>query len=193
MNKKYKWFVFFLILLLTAGGNLCPAFADDDDHREKRRYQQRQRNHSEDDGRRNLPIAIDPAYTENCGACHFAYQPGLLPSGSWEKILAGLQDHFGESFELDPESTKKISAYLRTNSANYASGKLSAKIMKSLNNQAPLRITEVPHIRREHHEIQQDVLNRKSIGSLSNCQLATPVPKKEYTTMTTLRFHGKYK
>ncbi len=24
-------------------------------------------------------------YLEECGACHFAYQPGLLPSRSWKK------------------------------------------------------------------------------------------------------------
>ena len=169
MDKGHKLIVFLLVLSLTAGGGLCMAFADDDGRREKRRYQKRERKHSEDNGQRNLPIVSDPAYTENCGACHFAYQPGLLPSGSWEKILEGLADHFGESIKLDSESAKTISAYLRTNSANYSSGKLSLKIMKSLGKQAPLRITEVPYIRREHHEIQQNVLNRESIGSLSNC------------------------
>ena len=169
MDKGHKLIVFLLVLSLTAGGGLCTAFADDDGHRKKRRYQKQERKHSEDNGQRNLPIISDPAYTENCVACHFAYQPGLLPSGSWEKILEGLSDHFGESIELDSESAKTISAYLRTNSANYSSGKLSLKIMKSLGKQAPLRITEVPYIRREHHEIQQNVLNRESIGSLSNC------------------------
>ena len=167
MDKKHKLIVFLLVLSLMAGGGFCTSFADNDGHREKRRYQKRK--HSENNGQRNLPIVSDPVYTENCGACHFAYQPGLLPSGSWEKILAGLSDHFGESIELDSESAKTISAYLRANSANYSSWKLSLKIMKRLGNQAPLRITEVPYIRREHHEVQQKVLNRESIGSLSNC------------------------
>ena len=169
MNREYKWFIFLLIFLLTVGGDLYSAFADNDGRKEKRRYQKRERRHSEYNGKRNLPMVSDPTYEENCGACHFAYQPGLLPSGSWEKILAGLSDHFGESIELDSESAKTISAYLRANSANYSSGKLSLKIMKSLGKQTPLRITEVPYIRREHHEIQQNVLNRESIGSLSNC------------------------
>ena len=26
-----------------------------------------------------------PTYEEECGACHFPYQPELLPSGSWKK------------------------------------------------------------------------------------------------------------
>ena len=169
MDKGHKLIVFLLVLSLTAIGGFFVAFADDDGHRERRRYQKRERNHSEDNGQRNLPIVSDPTYTENCGACHFAYQPGLLPSGSWEKILAGISDHFGESIELDSESEKAISTYLRSNSANYSSRKLSSKIMKSLGKQAPLRITEVPYIRRKHHEIQQNVITRESIGSLSNC------------------------
>ena len=169
MNREYKWFIFLLIFLLTVGGDLFSAFADDKDHREKRRYHKRERRHSEDNGQRKLPIVSDTAYTENCGACHFAYQPGLLPSGSWEKILNGISDHFGESIELDSESSKTIFTYLKANAANYSSGKLSAKIIKSLGNQTPIRITEVPYILREHHEIQQNVLDRESIGSLSNC------------------------
>ena len=141
MDKGNKLIVFLLVLSLTAGGVLCTAVADNDDHRKKRRHHKQERKHSEDNGQYNLPIVSDTAYTENCGACHFAYQPGLLPSGSWEKILADLSDHFGESIELDSESAKTISAYLKANSANYSSGKLSIKIMKSLGNRAPLRIT----------------------------------------------------
>ena len=169
MDKGHKLIVFLLVLSLTVGGNFCTAFADDDGHREKRRYQKRERNHSEDNGQRDLPIVSEPAYTENCGTCHFAYQPGLLPSGSWEKTLAHLSDHFGESIELDPESEKTISSFLRSNSANYSTRKLSLKIMKSLDKRTPLRITDVPYIRREHHEIQQNVITREAIGSLSNC------------------------
>ena len=169
MDKGRKLIVFLLIFLLPVGGGLCTAIANNDRHREKHRYQKRERRHSQDNGKRNLPIVSDIAYSENCGACHFAYQPGLLPTGSWEKILAGLSDHFGESIELDSESAKTISAYLKANSANYSSGKLSVKIMKSMGNQAPLRITEVPYIRRKHHDIRKNVLDRESIGSLSNC------------------------
>ena len=79
MDKGHKLIVFLLILSLTVGGGHCTAIADDDGHREKHRYQKRERKHSEENGQCNLPIVSDPAYTENCGACHFAYQPGSLP------------------------------------------------------------------------------------------------------------------
>jgi len=63
---------------------------DDDDDRKRNRH------HSKKYRKRYLTPVNKPIYKEECGACHFAYQPELLPSGSWEKILAGLEDHFGE-------------------------------------------------------------------------------------------------
>ncbi|MCG6880933.1 MAG: diheme cytochrome c [Deltaproteobacteria bacterium] len=41
--------------------------------------------------------------------------------------------------------------------------------MKSIGSQTPLRITEIPYIRREHHEMDAKVFARESIGSFSNC------------------------
>ena len=178
MNRIHKWIVFLLAFLLTANGVFYTAFADQDDHKEKRRYQKRERKHSEHNGKRNLTIVNNPTYTENCGACHFAYQPELLPSGSWDKILADLADHFGEAIELDPESKKIIAEYLKANAADNSSAKLSARIMKSIGNQTPQRITEIPYIQKNHHEISQDVIKRESIGSLSNCSACHTTAEK---------------
>ena len=169
MKRIYVCVVLLLTFLLTGSGVFYAAFADHDDHKEKWRYQKRERRHSEHNGKRNLAIVNNPTYTENCGACHFAYQPGLLPSGSWDNILNSLVDHFGEEIDLDPESNKIILEYLKTNAANYSSAKLSGKIMKSLRNQTPSRITQISYIQRKHHEIQPKVFKRESIGSFSNC------------------------
>jgi len=71
-------------------------------------------------------------YREVCGACHFAYQPELLPSGSWEKMLAGLQDHFGQEIEVDANSKKIILDYVKSSGAEYSAAKRAVKIMSSL-------------------------------------------------------------
>jgi hypothetical protein len=165
----HKWILVLLIFLLSPSGVFYAAFADHDDHDEKRRYQKRERRHSEDNGKRDVATVNNSTYTENCGACHFAYQPGLLPSGSWDKILKGLADHFGEAVELDPESMNAIDEYLKAHAADNSPAKLSNKIMKSIGNQTPLRITQVPYIQREHHEIEPQVFERETIGSFSNC------------------------
>jgi hypothetical protein len=188
MNPRTKLIIFFVVFFLIFSGTLNYSIADDDDHREKRWYHKildwdddddhddnkhRKRNrerHRDGEHRRSLIKPVNnPTYNEECGACHFAYQPELLPEASWLKILTNLDDHFGESVELDDDSRKDISDYLKSNSAEYSSTKCAVKIMRSLGNQVPLRITDIPYIREKHHEISPNVLKRESIGSLSNC------------------------
>ena len=41
--------------------------------------------------------------------------------------------------------------------------------MRSLGNNTPIRITEIPYIQAKHRKINQDVFQWESIGSLSNC------------------------
>ncbi|SPD73566.1 conserved exported hypothetical protein [uncultured Desulfobacterium sp.] len=167
MSKSY---VFLLILLLAATGGFNAALADHDEHGEGRHHRERHRgDHSGEGGKSCLTPVSNPVYAESCGECHFAYQPELLPSGSWEKILAGLEDHFGETVELDSAAKKDISGYLAANGAERSSAKRAVKIMKSLGGNTPLRITEIPCIKDAHHDISPDVLKRESIGSLSNC------------------------
>ena len=178
MNRIHKWLLFLLTFLLTTNGVFYTAFADHDDHEKKSRYQKKERKHSEHNGNRDQTIVNNPTYTENCGACHLAYQPELLPSGSWAKILAEPADHFGEAIELDPEAEKIIADYLKANASDYSSTKLSSKIMKSVGNRTPQRITEIPIFQQKHREISQDVIKRESIGSLSNCSACHTTAEK---------------
>jgi len=147
---------------------------DDDDHDDHKK----DRNDSKHYRKRYLAPVDNPTYKEECGACHFVYQPALLPSGSWEKILAGLEDHFGEGLELDPESKKIIAEYLKANAAERSSAKRAVKIMRTLGNRTPLRITQIPYIQEKHHEVSPGVLKRKSIGSLSNCSACHTTSEK---------------
>ena len=166
-----KSIILVIALLLMGNGIFNAALADHNEHKERKRYQKRHRNSSEHDGMRQLKPVDNPTYKETCGDCHFAYQPELLPSGSWEKILAGLADHNGEEIEIDQESKKIISEYLRANSAEYSSAKRAVKIVRSLRGQTPMRITDVPYIRHKHEDddIPADAFTRKSVGSMSNC------------------------
>lgn len=186
MNRKTTLTMFLTVILIVFSGALYLAAADDDhkekswfhkildwddddddDHKHRKRNRKRHRD-NEHDGSYLKPVN-NPTYKEECGACHFAYQPELLPEASWMEILTNLDDHFGESIELDDDSRKAISDYLKSNSAEYSSAKRAVKIMRSLGNHVPMRITDTPYIREKHHEISPNVFKRESIGSLSNC------------------------
>ena len=177
-----------LMICLVWGTLFIPSFLAyaDDDHKENKwnvlladggkdddncKHQKRKRKHHQNRGNDSSDITPvnNSVYQAECGACHFAYQPELLPESSWIKLLTSLEDHFEESVELDADSQKNIIDYLRSNSADHSTTKRARKIMKGLGNQVPLRITQIPYIIKEHHEISPGVLNRESIGSLSNC------------------------
>jgi hypothetical protein len=124
------------------------------------------------DRKKEVAPAADPTYVKECGACHFAYQPGLLPERSWRKLLApdALVDHFGANAELDEAPRTAILDFLVANSADKSYYKRSKKIMTSLrSDEAPLRITDVPYIRRKHHEIPADLIKSDKVKSLSFC------------------------
>jgi hypothetical protein len=174
-----KIIIFLAACLLMTGIIYQVALADRDDHERKSYSERYERDdddkHKEDDdswksrSSSSLGPVNNPTYKEECGACHFCYQPGLLPVGSWDRILAGLDDHFGEVIVLDAESKKIIAAYLTANSADRSSAKRAVKITRSLGGRIPVRITDVPYIREKHHDISSNILNRQSIGSLANC------------------------
>ncbi len=120
---------------------------------------------------------VDPVknetYRSNCAECHYAYAPGLLPARSWRALLApkALENHFGENAELDEQDRREILRFLTENAADQSWYKRSIKIMRSLADDAtPLRITEVPYIKRKHSEIPARMVkeNRK-VRSLSYC------------------------
>ncbi|MBI3902549.1 MAG: diheme cytochrome c [Nitrosomonadales bacterium] len=112
-------------------------------------------------------------YREECGSCHFAYQPGLLPARSWEKLLDAdaLRKHFGENAELDKDTLKAIRDYAIENAADKSWYKRSRKIaLSAAEGVAPLRITEVRYIERKHHDIPEKMVKgNKDVKSLSYC------------------------
>jgi cytochrome c553 len=112
-------------------------------------------------------------YMDECGSCHFAYQPGLLPAKSWEKLLTpeALSKHFGENAELDKDTLTIIYNYAVANAADKSYHKRSRKIAQATaDGEATIRITELRYIKRKHHEIPQKMINdNKDVKSLSNC------------------------
>jgi mono/diheme cytochrome c family protein len=155
----------FVLLPFSAG------FADDDNHHDEKKWYKKifDDDNEEKHGNEYLPPVNNEIFKQECGACHFAYQPGLLPSGSWEGILNALPSHFGEEVSLGQKEVKIIGEYLQTNAAENSSAKRSRKIMRSLNGNTPLRITEIPYIKEKHHELNASIFSRQSIGSFSNC------------------------
>lgn len=112
-------------------------------------------------------------YVEDCGGCHFPYQPGFLPARSWERVVSGLADHFGENAELSAEGTQRVREFLLNNAAGEVHRGLPNKVASSLQDDSlPLRITETRFFQREHRELSRRMVEENpEVRSFSNCDV----------------------
>ncbi len=145
MNRNLA-LLFAAALLLGA----VVANADDDDDDDERPR----------GGKRTAPIARTTpewkAYEAECGSCHLAFPPNMLPAASWKSVMGGLTDHFGQNATVDAATKQTLEAWLVKN----AGGPLP---------KPTLRITTTNWWVREHDEISPSVYARKSITSAANC------------------------
>lgn len=105
-----------------------------------------------------LPATPMPSYQQECGSCHLAYPPGMLPAQSWSRILGGLQSHYGTDASSD--TTDQFREWLLGN----------AGTGKRVNGAPPQdRITLSDWFVREHRKLKPGVWSRPSVSSAANC------------------------
>lgn len=95
-----------------------------------------------------------------CGACHLAYPPQLLPAESWRGMMTQLDKHFGADASLDAKTATEIRAFLEVN----AGGNKREAAGKS-----PLRITETRWFKKEHDEVPARVWSSAAVKQPGNC------------------------
>jgi hypothetical protein len=100
--------------------------------------------------------ALKPApsrWTKECGGCHLAYSPALLPARSWERMLKEQAEHFGEDLSLSPKVASALLAQADADrTSTWAAWKLSHSAPQG---DSPQRITELRFWRRAHHELPE--------------------------------------
>ena len=104
--------------------------------------------------------ASDPVWKEECGSCHIAYPPRLLPASNWKQIMSSLDKHFGSDASLDQKTADHIAAFLERNAGRERASRTSST----------LRITDTRWFRHEHDEISARTWNNPKVKSASNCE-----------------------
>ena len=118
----------------------------------------------------SMPEVTNAKWKTECGGCHMVYHPGLLPERSWNKVMTGLDKHFGENASLDTATHDEIAQFLTANSADKQTNRRSIRINQSIKaNATPIRISETRYFMAKHDEISANTFKRKSIISASNC------------------------
>lgn len=113
------------------------------------------------DGGSSLAVPLLPQYQQECGSCHLAYPPGLLPAASWQRLMANLPRHFGTDASLDAAAGQAIGVWLTANAGSYK------KVREA---PAQDRISRADWFVREHREVAPAVWQRAAIKSAANCQ-----------------------
>lgn len=179
-----------LISLLVAGtvglatvGLLAEGYEERQETHEREGYGERDQGRGGDAAYDNreygdgsgLTYLSDPQYglyKGECGDCHMAYPPSMLPAVSWHAMMGNLEDHFGDDAELDAALANQITAFLARNAAGMGAGEYSERSRRATEGrEPPLRITQTDYFRGQHHEIQDKLVTGNSdVGSFSRCE-----------------------
>lgn len=148
-----------LLLLITF--LLTVSFADDDN-----RYSSYGK-----PTKKGVAPVNNTLYLKECGSCHFAYQPGLLPAKAWDKMMNNLENHFDTDASLAQEDFILISNYLNANSAEKNMHyKRSSRIVNSIRRgDIPDSISETPYIIKKHDKIKPSLITQPEVKGLFNC------------------------
>lgn len=115
--------------------------------------------HADDDDDERMPTARNALWQTECGACHVAYPPRLLPAESWRTLMSGLERHFGSDASLPPAARQEIGAFLEKNAGSN----------RQAAGQPILRITETRWFKREHDEVPDRTWKNPKVKSPANC------------------------
>jgi mono/diheme cytochrome c family protein len=112
------------------------------------------------DNVRQMPAKVPAAYAQECASCHLAYPPGMLPARSWQRLMGGLDKHFGSDASLDAATLQQIDNWLQAHAGTY----------KRVNEEPPQdRITRSAWFERKHRKIDPAVWKLSSVRSAAHC------------------------
>jgi cytochrome c553 len=102
----------------------------------------------------------DPTYRAECGSCHVAYPPALLPARSWQAVLGGLDEHFGTDASVDAKTLAGLRAFLDSN---------AGRDRRVGTGTAGLRISTSEWFWREHRKVPEATWKGAAVKSAANC------------------------
>lgn len=111
---------------------------------------------------RSPTVPLPPRYVQECGSCHVPYPPAMLPAPSWQRLMQGLERHFGTDAALDAASVQEISQWLQRHAGTY----------KRVREEPPEdRITRSAWFVRKHRadEVPPQLWQHPQVRSPSNC------------------------
>lgn len=112
-----------------------------------------------------MPADTPASYRSECGSCHLAYPPALLVAGDWQKLMAGLDKHFGSDATVDGKNRAEIESFLKRHAGD------PGRVGSGGN---PPRISQTARFVRKHDEVPARYWSDKRVRSVANCEACHP-------------------
>jgi hypothetical protein len=106
------------------------------------------------------PVNEPKSFRVECGSCHLPFPPSLLTATDWQKVMAGLEKHYGDDASLDNTARKQIEDFLVRNAGTER--RLSGA-------GDPPRLTASAWFKREHDEVPSSIWRDPKVKSAANC------------------------
>lgn len=193
MSPALKYALLPLLIVATAPFALADDDDDEDEEEEherrssysRREHEEHEEHEREEHGGRAQPAAgpsgVAPVtlseWTSECGSCHMAYPPGMLPARSWDALLADLPHHFGDDATVAEPTRAALAAYATANAADVSNYRLSRVLARATEGTTPLRVSTIPDILSQHDEIPKSWFAEPDIRSRANCVACHPNAK----------------
>lgn len=110
------------------------------------------------------PVADNATWRAECGSCHVAYPPALLPAEAWRQTMRSLDRHFGVDASVDAKTAADIDRFLAANAARGGGPTAGPEP----------RITTTRWFRHEHDEVAAAVFRSPSVKTAANCGACHP-------------------
>jgi nitrate/TMAO reductase-like tetraheme cytochrome c subunit len=94
-----------------------------------------------------------------CGSCHVAYPAQLLPATAWQRLMKGLDKHFGTDASVDAATAAEIGTFLNQNAGS----------KRGIAGETTLRVSETAWFRGEHRKVDAATWKNPKIKSAANC------------------------
>jgi len=108
----------------------------------------------------NLAAPANERWRAECGSCHIAYPPQLLPAQSWRRVMFQLDKHFGTDASVNSVAAAEITAYLE---------RYSGSARRTASSPDSVRITKSRWFVHEHDEVKSEVWWLPAVKSAANC------------------------
>ncbi|MFC1749073.1 cytochrome b/b6 domain-containing protein [Pseudomonadota bacterium] len=116
------------------------------------------------------PLPDNELWRSECGDCHLAFHPTLLPARSWQRLMEQQEEHFDENLALDEESVDELTRFLMANSSETGLTEVANRVTRDVPaSEAPLRITETGYWKSKHRNIDERYWKSKQVRNKANC------------------------